>query len=179
MPDPPQAVLPALDAATRAALERLADVAVPAPVPWVPRTWGWAVLGVLLLALCAWAIVRWRRRREANRYRAEALAELTRLEAALDDDAARARAMAAMPALLKRVALAAWPRPEVAALSGTAWVTFLRAHAGRAVVPDAVARLLDDAEYRSREGPGGIPAAEARAVAGAVRAWIEGHRVSA
>jgi hypothetical protein len=133
---------PPLDAVTRAALEKLADIAVPAPVPWWPETWGWAVLGAARLALATWAIVRGWRRHAANRYRREALAELARLEAGLDEAGARSRLVDAVPPLLKRVALAAWPRAEVAALSGATWVVFLRAHAGRAGLPDAAARLL-------------------------------------
>lgn len=172
-------VNPGLDAATRAALEKLVDIAVPAPVSWVPQTWGWAALGVMLLALAAWAIARWHKRREANRYRTEALAELDRIEAHLDDAAGRARALAEIPSLLKRVALAAWPRREVAALSGGPWVAFLREHGGGRGFPETAARLLDDAEYRPRQALGAMGPEEARAFARAARAWIEGHRVSA
>ena len=173
----------ALDPATRAALEKLADIAVPAPVPWTPQTWGWAALGLVVTALAVWVIIRWRRRCAANRYRVEALAELARLEARLADEAARAEALAAMPVLLKRVALAAWPRPEVAGLSGAAWVAFLGTHAAGADLPVAIARLLDDGEYRRRGDSGAVAAGaatldEARTVARAVRGWIEGHRVS-
>jgi hypothetical protein len=170
---------PTLDAQTRAALEKLADIALPAPVPWIPQTWGWATLGVVLLALAVWAFARWRRRRAANRYRVEALAELGALEARLNDESSRADAIAALPALLKRVALAAWPRREVAALSGAAWVTFLRRHAPDSALPDATTRLLDDGEYRIRGDRPAVTLDDARAVADAVRAWIEGHRVSA
>jgi hypothetical protein len=166
-----------IDAATRATLDKLADIAVPPPVPWLPQTWGWAALGVVLAVLVVWAGIRWRRRRKANRYRVEALAELTRLEAKLGDQTERAEALAAMLGLLKRVALAAWPRAEVASLSGAAWVKFLREHVPGARLPDAAARLLDDGEYRPRSA--GATLDEARAVAGAVRAWIRGHRVSA
>jgi len=166
-----------LDPAVRAAFEKLADVAVPAPVPWVPATWGWAALAIALVALAAWAIMRWRRHRAANRYRVEALAELARLERRLPDASEREDALTALPELLKRVALAAWARPEVASLSGTAWVAFLRAHAGRSGVPEPMARLLDDVEYRRGLDPMG--ASDALAAAAAVRRWIEGHRVSA
>lgn len=151
-----------------AALAGLADIAVPSPVSWMPQTWGWAALAALLLVAAAWAEVRRRRRREANRYRREALAELSTVEARLRSDPS---ALAAIPPLLKRVALAAWPRSEVASLSGDAWVAFLRRQAPLA---DAAARLLDDAEYRVALAP-----ADAEACVRAARAWIEEHRVSA
>lgn len=167
-----------MDAATRAALEKLADIVVPPPVAWTPQTWGWAALAVLLAALAGWALWRRHRRRIANRYRTEALAELAKLEAMLDDAASRALALEAMPPLVKRVALAAWPRAEVASLSGGPWVAFLRERGG-APMPDAAARLLDDVEYRSLASLRETSAADAKACAAAVRGWIEGHRVPA
>jgi hypothetical protein len=170
---------PALDPATREALEKLADIAMPAPVAWVPQTWGWVALAVVAVAVSAWAYVRWRRRRRANRYRLEALAELARLEASLDDRAGRAEALVTIPVLLKRTALAAWPRPEVAALSGAAWVEFLRRHAGGATLPEVAARLLADREYRGPEDLVAMSTEDARACARAARAWIERHRVPA
>ncbi|HEY7041103.1 MAG TPA: DUF4381 domain-containing protein [Methylomirabilota bacterium] len=169
----------ALDPAARAALDKLADLAVPAPVSWLPQTWGWAALVAAAIAVAAWAWVRARRRRRANRYRVEALARLARLEAALADGATRAAAVAEIPVLLKRTALAAWPRSDVAALSGAAWVDFLRRHGGRPPLSDGAARLLDDREYHGRDELTAMSAEEARACARAARAWIEGHRVPA
>jgi hypothetical protein len=163
-----------LDAATRAALQKLADISVPPPVSWVPQTWGWAVLAVAVLALMAWMIARGARHYAANRYRREGLRELDRIEARLDDGG---KALAAMPALLKRVALAAWPRAEVAQLSGASWIAFLRAHAGKVGFPDDAAGLLDDLEYRSHQPV--VSADKAKRITGAVRNWIEGHIVSA
>lgn len=164
-----------LDAKAQAALEKLADIAVPPPVSWVPHTWGWAVLAIVVALLAMWAGVRWYRRREANRYRREGLAELSRIEAGLGGDAiARAQAVAALAALLKRVALAAWPRRDVARLSGAAWVTFLRERSG-AQFSVAAGQLLDDAQYR----PEAVTMEQAAVFAQATRLWIERHRVSA
>jgi hypothetical protein len=166
-----------LDATTRAAMQKLADISVPPPVTWMPQTWGWAVLAAAVMALLGWAITRSMRRYAANRYRREALAELERMEARLADDGERGDALAAIAELLKRVALAAWPRTEVASLSGKSWITFLRAHAGKADFPDAAARLLDDFEYRSSQPVMNVD--EAKHITSAVRDWIEGHVVSA
>jgi Domain of unknown function (DUF4381) len=166
-----------LDAATRAALQKLADISVPPPVSWVPQTWGWAMLAVAVLALMAWMIARGARHYAANRYRREGLSELDRIEARLNNENERGKALAVMPALLKRVALAAWPRAEVAQLSGASWIAFLRAHAGKVGFPDDAAGLLDDLEYRSHQPV--VSADKARRITGAVRNWIEGHIVSA
>jgi hypothetical protein len=166
-----------LDATTRAALQKLADISVPAPVSWMPQTWGWAVVGVAVMALLGWSIARGLRRYAANRYRREGVRELDRMQARLADDGARGEALAALPELLKRVTLAAWPRTEVAQLSGKPWIAFLQAHAGRADFPDAAAGLLDDLEYRAKQPV--MNAEEARNVTSAVRNWIEDHVVSA
>ena len=134
-------------------LAGLADIVTPPPVSWLPQTWGWAVLGAVLLVLLAWMLWRWRKRREANRYRREALGELERIS------------LNEVPALLKRTALAAWPREQVAALSGAEWVAFLKVEGG-------LADLLNDAEYRSAS----LSNEEIKA---ATRRWIEEHHVSA
>jgi hypothetical protein len=165
-----------LDATTRAALQKLADISVPQPVSWMPQTWGWAVLAVAVMALLGWAIARALRRYAANRYRREGVRELDRIQARLADDSARGEALAALPELLKRVALAAWPRTDVASLSGKSWIAFLRTHAGKADFPDAAADWLDDLEYRSKRPV--MDAEEARNITGAVRNWIEDHVVS-
>jgi hypothetical protein len=158
-----------IDASARAALQKLADIPLPPSVSWWPQTWGWAVLGGLLLAVGVWQGWRAWRRWDANRYRREALAELDRLEAGPPQALA-----AALPQLLKQVALAAWQRTAVAPLSGPGWVAFLRANGGAAGFPDAAAALLDDMEYRATPN-----ADDTRAAAKAVRWWIEGHVVPA
>jgi hypothetical protein len=173
-PDPTKAT--PLTPAAKAALEKLADIAMPAPTPWTPQTWGWAALGIALLAIVIWLAARAAKHRRANRYRVEALAGLAALESQMADNRQRAAALAAMPALLKRVALAAWPRAEVAALSGQSWVAFLRSHAGRHGFADDAARLLADGEYRA-DSLAEMSAADAGRVVSNVRRWIEEHHV--
>lgn len=169
---------PHLDAATRAALQKLADIGPPPPVSWMPQTWGWAVLAVLVAALLAWGIWLWHRHRVRNCYRREALAELAGIEAGRAAPEGRLEAVAEAAALLKRVALAAWPREAVAPLSGAEWVAFLRKTAGGSSFPDAAAALLDDAEYRGSSSQA-VPEADEKAFLAAARRWIEGHHVPA
>jgi hypothetical protein len=173
---------PVLDAATRAALEQLHDVVTPPPPSWLPQTWGWAALALVLVALTVMTVLRRRRRRAANLYRIEALAELARIEAQLaaarGDSAARSDALRTLPPLLKRVALAAWPRDRVASLTQSPWTAFLRANVS-ADLPEPTARLLDDLEYRSPAALAAISDDDARACLAAARQWIETHRVPA
>jgi len=164
---------------TRTALRSLADIVTPPPVSWMPQTWGWAALAglIVLLTICgAWL---WHRHRQANRYRREALAELAEIEARLDAPQSRAEALAAIPVLLKRTALAVWPRETVSPLSGAAWVSFLGKHGGGTAITGKAAALLDDGEYRGPQALQAVGKDEAQALAAAARQWIEGHRVSA
>lgn len=156
------------DPLTRLALEKLNDIVLPQPVSWLPQTWGWLALALLLLALVAFALWRRHRRHVANRYRREALAELDRLEAT--SGAMNARAVAE---LLKRVALHAWPRATTASLSGAAWLAFLNQ---RNFSGDSAARFLDDLEYH---GDADLAESDAREFAAEARRWIERFHVSA
>jgi hypothetical protein len=160
------------------ALKGLADVVVPDPVSWSPQTWGWWVLAAVLLVGALLLGIRRARRFLADRYRREALEACAVLETSLDSESRRPAAVAEMAVLLKRTALSAWPRGEVASLSGAAWIDFLRRHGGRARVDEPIARLLDAAEYE----PGSLASVspgDAHACARAIRNWIECHRVSA
>jgi len=164
----------------------LADIVMPVPPSWVPRTAGWLVLGVLIaigLLWLGWHLVR---RWHANRHRRAALAEVTRLQHRLGDNAGdeagdegggRAAALLALAELLKRVALAEWPRDAVAPLSGAAWHRFLLCHAGPAadVVP-VLAALVDDAEYRGEAVLAAWAPDQARATAEACRRWIAAYQ---
>ncbi|MCB1007739.1 MAG: DUF4381 domain-containing protein [Acidobacteria bacterium] len=160
------------------ALSDLADISVPDPVGWYPPAWGWWALGGLLLVALLALAARRIRRHVRDRYRREALAECAALLPRLDDENERAAALAAMAAILKRTALAAWPRPEVASLAGRPWVEFLRQNAGRARLDEPIAALLDAAEYRPAS-LAEVSREDARSCARSVRAWIEDHHVPA
>jgi hypothetical protein len=141
------------------ALAKLHDFYQPPPPSWTPQTVGWYVVFALLFVLAIWAAWRilasWRR----NRYRREALRELEHTE------------VSAIPVLLKRTALAAWPREQVASLSGEPWLQFLEIHY-KAFSKDQGRRILD-LEYRGDSlGP-----EEERAIRQAAAGWIRRHRV--
>lgn len=166
---------PPKDPMLQATLRQMADIALPPPVSMMPATWGWAVLTGLIVVALAFALWRWLRRRAQNRYRRDALAEIARLEARISDDADRAQALTALAAILKRAALAVWPREQVAPLSGPSWVEFLRAHAGRAKIDPDGYGIFADAEYRLADS---MPdEATARRGFATTRQWIEGHDV--
>jgi Domain of unknown function (DUF4381) len=97
------------------ALSKLHDYYQPAPPRWVPQTIGWYVLFTIIALLLLWLLFHAVRQWFANRYRRDALRELA---TATPDQ---------FSVLLKRTALAAWPREKVASLSGDDWLSFLNA----------------------------------------------------
>ncbi|WP_110640801.1 DUF4381 domain-containing protein [Salinicola sp. CPA57] len=99
-------------------IDQLSPVPEPVAVAWWPQTWGWLVLAVVVLALLSW--LGWRRYRhwKSNRYRREALAELHRRLAGGEGATALAE-------VLRRTALAAFPRERIVSLRGEAWERFL------------------------------------------------------
>jgi hypothetical protein len=126
-------------------LARLEGIVEPTPVSWAPQTVGWWVLGVVLLGLVSiltlWLIRRWR----SDRYRREALIELTSIEKRLH--AGEHGAIVAVAIVLRRVALHIAPRERVASLTGERWLGFLNDHVRRSVFTDGAARLLVEVAY--------------------------------
>jgi len=166
---------PKLDPITEMALRSLKDIVVPAPVSWMPQTWGWLIVALLLLfAILLWCALAYRRWRK-NAYRREALKHLEEIEAAVRDAGKRARALNDLGELVKRTALAAWPREDVAATSGSAWAAFLVAH-GDMTNSEGFHRFFDDLEYQA-----GTPVSTevADGLVRDARRWIEGHHVPA
>jgi hypothetical protein len=121
---------------------------------------GWLFAVVFLVA---WQVVKRRRR---NRYRRDALAELGAI--ASRRDIAADQAAQRIASVLKRTALVAYPRADVASLHGPDWARFLAESAGN---DPQIANAADDlaaAAYRPDADPG--------ALSGPARRWIRLHR---
>ena len=101
------------------------ELSVPEEVALAPQTPAWYVLGAVLAAGLVLALVRTARRYRRDVYRRAALSELVRLREAAAGGAGgeRSAALERLPELLKRCALAAFPRERVAALSGARTTT--------------------------------------------------------
>ena len=159
-------------------LDRLHDIVAAPAVPWWPPAVGWywlfGLLFLLLIVLLLRSLLLW----QHNRYRREALAELATHESALTDPARRAVALSAMAELLKRAALTAFPREQVATLTGPAWFAFLDRTGRTAVFSEGRGATLEDAAYDSR-GAASLDEAQTKELASVVRAWLTHHRVEA
>lgn len=95
-------------------LDKLRDIVVPEPPPlWPPAPEVWLLLVVVIAAVMMLLYQR-RRQRQAKAYRRAGLSLLH-----------QAGTVYEISVILKRVALAAFPREQVASLYGEEWAAFL------------------------------------------------------
>jgi hypothetical protein len=156
-------------------LDNLRDIVEPASIPWWPPAPGvWLLLALVAVWLVAglglwW--VHWRR----QAYRRAGLRELREIAARLGNAPERATALVDLAALLKRVALVAYAREQVAALSGDAWLTFLDHTGSTARFTRGPGAVL--AEVSSRPGLGTtLDTAQVTALVETAQDWIWRHR---
>lgn len=115
----------AQQASNHPALAHLKDIHLPEPIGWWPLAHGWFILfGVLLSALffAGWGIARLYARGRAKR---RALLLIAEYEKHYQNDPNSQLTTARVSELLKRVALAYYPRVQVAGLQSEQWLTFL------------------------------------------------------
>lgn len=147
-------------------LFNLRDIVLPPEVLSWPLSPGWWIVAAAGLALAgcvaATAAVRYRQ----NAYRREALQALEGIGRLAEPAAARQ-----ISAILKRAALAAYPRGQVAQLSGAAWLAFLDRTGRTEAFTQGPARALPALAF------GGTGDKEAMAaVVQEARRWISNHR---
>jgi Domain of unknown function (DUF4381) len=147
-------------------LSRLADIVLPPPIPWWPPAPGWWILGAGCLAALAIVVVAAIGHYRRNAYRRVALAELSSIK---QNDPGAA---AAISTVLKRVALVAYPRSDVAGLTGARWAAFLDRTGGASDFTAGPAAGLAGAVQG-----GGL--ANGDAIVAAARRWVQRHKASA
>lgn len=141
------------------------DLVRPEPVSWMPQTSGWWIALSWLFAI-SMVLARHRYRAwHRNRYRRAALAILRSIEVNTADETQVAGQIAI---LLKRTALAAYPREQVAHLFGSEWAQFLRDTASNDPIIGQTAEQLATTAYR-RDCDG-------KALIAPARRWIKVHR---
>ena len=142
------------------------EISLPEPVSLWPSTIGWKLLALALAAYAILKMVQSARRWWRNRYRREALRRLSLL--------ASDAQLAALPVLLKATALQAYPREQVAALSGDAWLEFMDTHCVAAPFEGDIGKNLLDIAYRPKSQLR-LSESQVNALMGASRIWIEHH----
>jgi hypothetical protein len=166
-----------------ASLQNLNDIVLPATVGWWPLATGWYFLFGLLLIALAWFGYRSLHRWMNNRYRRAALQELQLLANrihAIDERNPEKRdaKLRQIPILLKRTALSAYPRRQVASLSGKDWFHFLNSTEKTSPFTGSTASTLNKISYSSGE----LSAVDSKAIEvllTACRQWLKHHQPTA
>lgn len=159
-----------------ASLQNLHDIVMPSPVPWWPPAPGWYAVFACIAAGAVWFSWRAYRQWRADEYRRAALKELGRLKGMIVSGE-REPAMRELPVLIKRVAMAVWPREKVAALTGTGWLQFLDQAANTDAFTKGDGRLLLELAYAGNQKIKMMPNDQVRSLMQIVEKWIQEHRV--
>jgi hypothetical protein len=143
-------------------LGRLSPVPEPSAISLWPQTeaWGWVCLIALVLA--AWLIRRVLLHRRANAYRRVAFREI----------AAAGASLTTIAEILRRTALAAFPRSEVAGLYGEEWLAFLDRTSRGTVFREGVGRAFARLPYAEMDEA----SVEAKQLTGLAVRWVRQHR---
>ncbi len=154
-------------------LDRLHDIVVPDAAAWWPLAPGWQILLLLLLivvmVVLLQALLHWQR----NCYRREALTELQQLLSSQPNTVQDLRHLSAIAALLKRVAMTAYPQAQVASITGPGWFAFLD-RTGGTDFSSGLGQALEQANYGSSGAA--WDAAQTQRLAAATRHWIKHHK---
>lgn len=147
-------------------LDLMHDPVLPLPVAWWPQTPGWWIVLAWLVLVAM--VLAWRgyQHHRQNRYRRDALTLLGAIESRVQENPAQAAVHIAT--LLKRTALAAYPRGQVAQLYGDEWADFLLRTSGHDPAIAQVASQLATAAYRAN--------VDGTSLLVPARRWIQLHR---
>ena len=157
-----------------ASLQNLNDIVLPVTVGWWPLAPGWYFLIGLLLIALAWLSYRSLQRWNKNRYRREALTELQLLAGDTQNAEKRDSNLRQLPVLLKRTALSAYPRNQVASLSGDDWYGFLNSQVKEPAFTDPTISLLNHLAYST----GNLNAVDSQVITAlfeAIKHWLRHH----
>lgn len=153
---------------------QLRDIHLPAAPAFWPPAPGWWVLAALLLALTVGtAFVGWRRHRRRGWAR-RVLDNLAALEARVREQRSP-EALAEIAQLMRRLALARYPRDRVSPLAGLDWLRFLDESGGDGRFVDGPGRVLATLPYR-RALPANL---DVEALLALVHDWVRANLRSA
>jgi Ca-activated chloride channel family protein len=147
----------------------LIDIPLPPSIGLWPETWTSRITVAGALVALVVSMIWMVHRRWVNRYRREALAELDRIVQPVSDPVQLAQNLAM---LVRRTALAAFPRQQVVQLTGPAWLAFLDRTYGGTEFSQGAGRSLEIAAYRP---VGSARDRDQRLLIELVRRWIKAH----
>ena len=148
----------------------LKELPLPQPVSWWPQTVGWYILGIALLSGLAWLCWKQWKHYQHNVYRRRGLAYLD----AIGDNQA---SLKDLPYWLRKSALCAASRAEVAGLRGRSWIHWLNKSAGSELFQENDAMLLEKLTFTSEQSSL-VDQDSARHLIEASKRWMRSHRAS-
>lgn len=148
------------------------EIILPDAVSWWPSAPGWQVLGVLASLFVIYQSYRRVKRWWRDRYRREALRQLAQAQQQagerLQDIVIK------LPYFIKVTALQAYPREDVASLSGNEWLNFLDAHYTGPSFSNGIGKKLLSVAYLPQQR-WQINDAECNTLINMSRQWITKH----
>jgi len=148
----------------------LKELPLPEPVSWWPQTIGWYLVGIIILGAIMWILWRFWQRYQKNLYRREGLKELDSITQNPQD-------LVKIPLLLRRSALHAAPRSNVANLRGSDWINWLNESLGSKLFEEGDAGLLEELAF-ARPDRISIDSKSSEHLIEASRVWMRSHRVA-
>ncbi|MEJ6670123.1 MAG: DUF4381 domain-containing protein [Pseudomonadales bacterium] len=153
-------------------LANLRDLHLPEAVAdWPPALGWWLLAGIFLIGLI-WTARALYRRFKNNAYRRQAQLELKAIAANYNQTQDSRGALIALQLLMKRAAITAFNRTEVAALTGVAWTQFLDATSPKTIFSLGPGELLIDGPYQPSLAPS---TTELTALFSLCGNWIKAH----
>lgn len=143
-------------------IEQIEEPPAPDAISLWPQTPGAWLLVAIILGALLYAAWRAYRRYQADAYRRAALAEI----------ANHPHDPVQLAEVLRRTALVAYPRPEVASLIGQDWIDFLNQKTSRNYFDERSGKLLGSAPYRKSANN----TEDVAALRHAVQHWIRQHK---
>ena len=153
----------------------LRDIVVPEDLAlWPPAPFVWLflmALGIWAAALIWKAYGRWR----TNAYRRSGIVMLNQIKEQLVDRDSETAVVQELSVLLKRVALAAFPRRQVASLSGESWLNFLERTCPDCIFMTGPGRLIGSASSSASDAQP-LSIEECNHLMQLSHNWIKNHR---
>ncbi len=159
-------------------LTGIQEITLPEPISYFPHTIGWKILLVgIIIAAIIFGYKRYRHW-QANRYRTDALKRLATIEQEIQGSGTKTKSLLDLPILVKQTALQAFPRDEIAQLSGDRWLGFLDRSCDTQEFTQGVGQLLPQLAYQSTSALANLPEQKISNLIDLIRQWIKNHQVN-
>lgn len=159
-------------------LKGIQEITLPEPISYTPHTIGWLILLIVIVIIALILSYNRYRHWQANRYRTFALERLAEIEQAAQVPETRVRSLIDLPVLIKQTALQAFPRDEIAQLSGQQWLRFLDRSCNTQEFTQGVGQLLPSLAYQSTLALANLSEQRVTNLIGLIRQWITTHQIN-